>query len=801
MSDILNIIQLYPSSPTILEEAMHALCMLTPPWRAGNDELGWYLLGADTLANTLYSTLSRHTLRSTPYSAIDLPSQIREHIVATPRAVTVRELGLWVLITLGKIKHYRPTAILILLDSLQVLTAGRAPWKKEYQAWLLTELTASLLAMHLRGMANADFIKLDNRGLEGLLQFIQTHLIGQGGRGLRKKAYAGWKEVQETLTIHIYDAITDLIRIQSRLNTLHLPGMLKAIADSMKDNILSENCTVKGFNILVCLQLGPQCSPLEGLILTVLQSRWNGNTLTPTIWEQGYHQRRALHTTGVDYDPAETAGSLTLISDVLHAYSFHDSPSHVCGLSGLQKSDRDSFIRTGCHWMRDLATIDMSNLHLIGQLSIKPLLRIPTHMRDETITIGHCMHTLCLLSSSTPTGDLIRKLEGVNTIIAMLPLLFADIKRDALPHDTIHPHNENLRFTLRTLRNLTGPNSDHPQGSRFGTEANLRRVFDTLEAWMGDETSKGLTLQVLLNLSGINATGAFGKPLSLLHRLETDTHKIERTIRSLQHLPSLHHTTQTLGMTILEALTPKGFSLDVRTLDNREFQWRHSLTGILFITLPDLVSVDVKLTYWHCLKGSGCTLAGNIQMPKSANIGELIRMFLWNHPYVAMQAYLHRMIIYDGTGDTRQRISLCTTIWALGSTTHKQAHLLLPDWESGHSDLSPLSQRYPFAATTDPIQSGEAAGTDDLLLDGGEALGRVGHRILRGHQWGKLYGPTTPYKLHVTIIDHHLNPCTPWLANMRTNPRRLCILGDPSSRTIDTQISTQIGRASCRERV
>ena len=68
MSNILNIIQIFPSSPTILEEAMHALCMLTPPWRTGNDVLGWYLLGAETLANTLYSTLSRHALRSTPYS-------------------------------------------------------------------------------------------------------------------------------------------------------------------------------------------------------------------------------------------------------------------------------------------------------------------------------------------------------------------------------------------------------------------------------------------------------------------------------------------------------------------------------------------------------------------------------------------------------------------------------------------------------------------------------------------------------------------------------------------------------------
>ena len=120
----------------------------------------------------------------------------------------------------------------------------------------------------------------------------------------------------------------------------------------------------------------------------------------------------------------------------------------------------------------------------------------------------------------------------------------------------------------------------------------MLRVFNTLQAWMGDETSKGLTLQVLLNLSGISSekhdptyqnlttpqfsnsdtyptrkvvpsdqTGTTGNPLAFLHRLETDTHKIERTIRSLQHLPSQHHTTQMLGMTVLEALTPEGFSL------------------------------------------------------------------------------------------------------------------------------------------------------------------------------------------------------------------------------------------------
>ena len=102
------------------------------------------------------------------------------------------------------------------------------------------------------------------------------------------------------------------------------------------------------------------------------------------------------------------------------------------------------------------------------------------------------------------TGDMIRDLEGVDTIMALLPLQFPDKRRDVTDIDTIHLHNKNLRFTLRTLRNLTGPNGNYPHGSRSDIGANLLRVLDTLQAWMGDETSKGLTLQVLLNLSGIS---------------------------------------------------------------------------------------------------------------------------------------------------------------------------------------------------------------------------------------------------------------------------------------------------------
>jgi len=83
---------------------------------------------------------------------------------------------------------------------------------------------------------------------------------------MRKRAYAGWKAVQEIFTTYLYDIITDLLRIQSRQDTLHLTGMLQVIADSIEDNTQSEDCTVKGLNILPCLNLGSQRSPLDGVM-------------------------------------------------------------------------------------------------------------------------------------------------------------------------------------------------------------------------------------------------------------------------------------------------------------------------------------------------------------------------------------------------------------------------------------------------------------------------------------------------------------------------------------------------------
>jgi len=120
-----------------------------------------------------------------------------------------------------------------------------------------------------------------------------------------------------------------------------------------------------------------------------------------------------------------------------------------------------------------------------------------------------------------------------------------------------------------------------------------------------------------------------------------------------------------LGMATLEALTPRGFSLGERTLENRELKWSHSLSGTQFDTLPDLVAVGVQLTYWHCLKATGHTLAGTILVPKSANSIELIQMHRWKHPYVAMKSYLQRMTVYNETRYTRGH-GACR--WGAGGT-------------------------------------------------------------------------------------------------------------------------------------
>jgi len=82
----------------------------------------------------------------------------------------------------------------------------------------------------------------------------------------------------------------------------------------------------------------------------------------------------------------------------------------------------------------------------------------------------------------------------------LLPTQFSKERGVDTPQSTWTLNNNDLCFTLRTLRHLTNPDINNPYYPRIGTGANSKIVLGTLRIWGGDETSKGMTLQVLYNL-------------------------------------------------------------------------------------------------------------------------------------------------------------------------------------------------------------------------------------------------------------------------------------------------------------
>jgi len=341
--------------------------------------------------------------------------------------------------------------------------------------------------MHLRRMHSEDLIKLGDNVLESLKIFVQSHLISQGSRWMKRKACAAWRAVQESLTTNLYDIITELLRIQSRQDTLHQTGMLQAIADSIDDITKTEDVTIQGLSILPKLNMGPNSSPLDGMILKVLRSKWDMNSLTPKVWAQGHRQRKTLHTAGASFNPVETALLIQLTAEVMQRHFDQSYLHHTCRLIGKNIADSASFLQTGNNWLRELAIDNMSNWSRFSQLTTELVLNTMAHRQDDPITFGNCIHILCLLSSTEETGSKIRGLGGAEKIMKLLPRQFPDKREEAIPQSTCTLHNNNLRVTLRTLRHLTELDLDEPYYPQIGTGANLRRVLDTLQAWGGDE--------------------------------------------------------------------------------------------------------------------------------------------------------------------------------------------------------------------------------------------------------------------------------------------------------------------------
>jgi len=190
-------------------------------------------------------------------------------------------------------------------------------------------------------------------------------------------------------------------------------------------------------------------------------------------------------------------------------------------------------------------------------------------------------------------------------------------------------------------------------------------------------------------------------------------------------------------------------------------------------------------------------MEGTISVPSSGNITELIQMLLWNHPYVAMESFLKGTTAYNKTRGARITIPLNTIIRAVGSIAQKPTiHLLLPNWETGHLDLTPRSRRHLQDENTidNEYTNPEENRASTLSHDGGEALGRLGNQIIGCHKLTYPANPTPPERLRVTIIDHCMNQHTPWSTDTQTQPNRLRILENPHSKTIDLQIPTQQGQ-------
>jgi len=67
--------------------------------------------------------------------------------------------------------------------------------------------------MNLRGMHSEDLTILGADTIETLKTFVQSHLISQGSRWMKRKAYIAWSRVQESLTMTLYDMIIEFLRI------------------------------------------------------------------------------------------------------------------------------------------------------------------------------------------------------------------------------------------------------------------------------------------------------------------------------------------------------------------------------------------------------------------------------------------------------------------------------------------------------------------------------------------------------------------------------------------------------------
>jgi len=100
-----------------------------------------------------------------------------------------------------------------------------------------------------------------------------------------KQSFKGWSDVRVGLTMSLYGIIKELLRLQLKFDLFH-EDLLEVIADSLTDITQSDKMVLYGLSFLHSipnLNMEQDSSPLDGVILKILRSRWDTNRLGPRV--------------------------------------------------------------------------------------------------------------------------------------------------------------------------------------------------------------------------------------------------------------------------------------------------------------------------------------------------------------------------------------------------------------------------------------------------------------------------------------------------------------------------------------
>jgi len=145
---------------------------------------------------------------------------------------------------------------------------------------------------------------------------------------MTEQSFKGWSDVRDGLTMSLYGILRDLLRLQLKFR---YDDLLTAIADSLTDITQSDKHILYGLSFLHLmpnLNMERDSSPLDGVILKTLRSRWDTNRLEPGVWAKGHSQRMRMHTAGEGLNPGESAQFTQLATEVMSRYADWDVHNH-----------------------------------------------------------------------------------------------------------------------------------------------------------------------------------------------------------------------------------------------------------------------------------------------------------------------------------------------------------------------------------------------------------------------------------------------------------------------------------------